>query len=400
MKKNNPDKEKNYWVNKKAIVVFHEATTGLAYDLRDYLLKQGIRELLFISHPLIYLKENLKKSSRYELYRQNKLIKTKTAFHWVLPAPLLYLKDFFYTIFWCMTISRKYDLFFGIDNLNAFSGCFLRLLKRVERVIYYVIDYVPQRFTNKPLNEIYHRIEKFSAQHCDWTWNLSPRMIEARRKKWQRNFPHQLVVWHGVNFERIKKVPFEDINRYEIIYMGTIFKRQGIQLIVETLPLLIKKIPQIRLTIIGKGPYEEELIKLVSKLELNNCVAFLGYIPDHMEIENRIARSAIALALYDPRDDNFVYYTDPGKVKIYLGAGVPVIITDATAIAREIKKAKCGFLVNYNREELLAVLLNFFSNQDLMIKYRANTLEFAKNYDWNYLFSKALDPLTGGSKVK
>ena len=40
-----------------AVIVIHEETTGLAYDLRDYLLKQGIRELLFIAHPLLYLKK-------------------------------------------------------------------------------------------------------------------------------------------------------------------------------------------------------------------------------------------------------------------------------------------------------------------------------------------------------
>ena len=43
-----------------AVIVIHEETTGLAYDLRDYLLKQGIRELLFIAHPLLYLKKNFK----------------------------------------------------------------------------------------------------------------------------------------------------------------------------------------------------------------------------------------------------------------------------------------------------------------------------------------------------
>lgn len=391
---------KTFWQNRRTVIVIHEATTGLAYDLRDYLLKQDIQELLFISHPLIYLKENLKKSSRYELYKKNKLIKTKTAFHWVLPAPLLYLKDFFYTIFWCMTISRKYDIFFGVDNLNAFSGCVLRLLKRVERVIYYVIDYVPQRFTNKSLNEIYHRIEKFSAQHCDWTWNLSPRMIEARRKKWHRDFPHQLVVWHGVNFARIKRVPFEEINKGEILYMGTLLKKQGVQLVIESLPYIIKKAPMVRLTIIGQGPYEAELKKLVQKLNLEKYVEFLGYIPNHRKVEDRIARAAIAVALYDRKYDDFSYYTDPGKIKIYLGAGVPVVMTDVPYVAREVEKARCGFIVEYKRGKLVNTLLKFFSNKKIMRDYRLNALKFAKKYDWNSVFAKALIPLIASYNAK
>ena len=73
------ENSKIYWAKSKAVIVIHEATTGFAYDLRDYLLKLGIQELLFIAHPLLYLKENFKKSSRYELYRNGKLIKSKVA---------------------------------------------------------------------------------------------------------------------------------------------------------------------------------------------------------------------------------------------------------------------------------------------------------------------------------
>lgn len=391
---------KTFWQNRRTIIVIHEATTGLAYDLRDYLLKQSVQELLFISHPLIYLKENLKKSSKYELYRRGKLIKSKRAFHWILPEPFLYLKDFFYTIFWCLRTGGKYNIFFGVDNLNAFSGCVLRFLTRVDRVIYYVIDYVPQRFSNKLLNDIYHRIEKFCAKYCDWTWNLSPRMIEARRKKWHMDFPHQLVVWHGVNFARIKRVPFENINETEILYMGTLLKKQGVQLVIESLPFIIKKAPKVRLTIIGKGPYERELKKLVDKLSLEKYVDFLGYIPSHQEVENRIARAAITIALYDRKHDDFSYYSDPGKIKTYLGAGVPVVMTDVPYVAREVEKARCGFIVQYKRDELVETLVKFLLNKKLMKSYRINALNFAKKYDWDSVFAKALAPLTASYNAK
>ncbi|MEK7502031.1 MAG: glycosyltransferase [Patescibacteria group bacterium] len=373
-----------------AVIVIHEETTGLAYDLRDYLLKQGIRELLFIAHPLLYLKKNFKNSSRYEFYRDSKLVKSHTAFHWILPEPLLYIKDFLYTVLWCMTIGSKYRLFFGVGNLNAFSGYVLKLLSRVDKVIYYVIDYVPQRFYNKLLNTIYHKIEKFCAQHSDWTWNLSPRMIQGRSKKWNMKFPNQLIVPHGVNFNRIKRVSFENINKREIIYMGTILRKQGIQLVINSLPQILKKIPEIRFTIIGKGPYETELKKLIKKLRLEKYVEFLGYIRNHKDVENRIAKAALAIALYDRRYDEFSYYADPGKIKNYLGAGVPVIMTDVPYVAEEIAKNKCGFIVQYSKKDLLDILLKFFSDKKLMKEYRYNAVRFAKKYDWDKVFASAL----------
>lgn len=377
----------------RAVIVIHEATTGLAYDLRDYLLKVGFKELLFIAHPLLYLKENFKNSSHYALYRNSKLVKSNTAFHWVLPEPLLYTKDFFYTILWCMTGGSKYDLFFGVGNLNAFSGYVLRLLGRVDKVIYYVIDYVPKRFNNTLLNWFYHRVEKFCAQHCDWTWNLSPRMIEGRSKRWHMYFPNQLVVRHGVNVSRIKKVSFKDLNKRELLYMGTILKKQGIQLIISSLPYILKRIPDVTFTIIGKGPYEVELKKLVRKLDLEKHVKFLGYIPDHRRMEDRIAKAAIAIALYNRRHDDFTYFADPGKIKNYLGAAVPVIMTDVPYVAREVAAAKCGFIVHYQKNELKETILRFLSNERLMHEYRKNALYFARKFDWDRIFFQALRPV-------
>lgn len=384
---------KSFWGKSKAVIVIHEATTGIAYDLRDYLLKSGIQELLFIAHPLLYLKENFKKSSRYELYRNGKLVKRKAAFHWILPEPLLYIKDFFYTVLWCMAISNKYTIFFGVGNLNAFSGNFLKLLNRIDKVIYYVIDYVPQRFNNKLLNGIYHRIEKLCAKKSDWIWNLSPRMIEARSKRWNMNFPNQLVVPHGVHIARIKRVFFDKINKSEILYMGMLLEKQGIQLVIESLPYILKKIPNLKLTIIGKGPYEYHLKELVKKLSLEKYIEFLGYIPSHQDLENRIAKAAIAIALYNREYDQFSYFADPGKIKNYLGAGVPVILTDVPYVAREVVKAKCGFIIEYSKTELIHVLTEYFRDKQLMRTYRKNALDFAEKYDWDIVFAKALAPL-------
>lgn len=375
---------------KNAVIVIHEATSGLAYDLRDYLLRQGITELLFIAHPLLYLKENFKNSSRCEIYKNGKLVKNNNTPHWILPESLLYVKDVFYTVIWNFTKISKSNIFFGVGNLNAFSGLILRFMGRTDKVIYYVIDYVPQRFNNKLLNWIYHRIEKFAAENSDWTWNLSPRMIDGREKKWKKKFPNQLVVPHGVHANRIKRLPIDKINRTEILYMGTLLKKQGIQLVIQILPLIVKKIPTIHLTIVGKGPYEKELKQLTKQMNLDGHVSFLGYIENHKDMENRIAKATLAIALYDRRYDEFSYYSDPGKIKNYLGAGVPVVMTDVPYVAKEVVESRCGFIVQYKKKELLEVLFEFFSNENLMKEYRQNAVKFAKRYEWNGIFANAL----------
>src|SRR3989338_6006545 len=366
-----------FWLNRRAIIVLHEATTGPGHDLRDYLLQRKVKELLFISHPLLYLPENFKNSSRYELYKKGKLVKNKVAFHWILPEYLLYIKDFLYTFFWSMTLIKKSDVFFG----------------HIDTIVYYPIDYVPERFHNKVLNLIYHHVEKFCAQHSDWTWNFSPRVIEARNKRWGITFKNQLIVPNGVHFNRIKRLPFERIHKREIIYMGTLFERQGVQLVIESLPEVIKKIPGVKFVVIGKGPYESALKKLVKKLKVGKYVEFLGYISNHAVMENRIAQAALAVALYDKRYDDFSYYGTPGKIKNYLGAGVPIVMTDVPYGVKQVEDAQCGFIVKYSKEELADKLVDFFSNEKIMKSYRLNALKFAKKYDWDRIFAKALRPV-------
>lgn len=53
---------------------------------------------------------------------------------------------------------------------------------------------------------------------------------------------------------------------------------KGIDHVIQTLPLLIKKIPNIKFTIIGKGDDKLRLQKICTKLKVNDYVNFRGYV--------------------------------------------------------------------------------------------------------------------------
>ncbi len=375
---------------KTAVIVIHESSGGPGHDLKNFLLANNIKELLLISHPLLYFKEGFKKSSKFELYKKGRLVKEGTSFHWSFPEPFLYIKDFVYTVFWTYKFCRNTDLFFGVGNLNAFSGLFIRLFFEKMKVVYYVIDYVPERFKNSILNFIYHSVEKASAQFANLTWNLSPRMIEGREVKWKRLFSNQVVVPYGIYFDRIKRIPYNKINKHEIIFMGALLEKQGVQLVINALPLIIKKIPDAKFTIIGKGPYEDNLKKLVIKLRLGKHVSFLGYIESHEKMENRIAKAAIAVALYDPKKADFSYYADPGKIKNYLGAGVPVIMTDVPYVARQTENSRCGFIVEYKAKFVADALIKIFSDGKILSEYKDNAVEFGSHLDWKKIYKEGI----------
>lgn len=372
------------------IIVTHEATTGPALDLRDYLIPKT-KSLLFISHPLLFVPTSYARSSYFELYKNGKLRKRHIAFHFKGPELLHYLKDSILTFYWAATSHVEWDLYVGNGNLNAFVGLILRVFKKTNKTIFYCIDYVPVRFENQTLNNFYHWIDRLAVQFCDKTWNLSHRMVAARKKKWKKDFSRQITVPIGAWVKRIKRVPFSQVNPSEIIFMGGIMEKQGIQLVIKALVKIKNKIPDVKFVIIGQGPYENNLKDLTAKLKLENHVDFLGYIEDHREVENRLAKSALAMAMYNPHNNPFTYYTDPGKVKAYIAAGVPVVITDLPYVAKQVEQRKCGIIVEYNEASLANKIIDLLKDKKNLNQYKENAVKFAKEFDWNVVFKKALD---------
>lgn len=178
------------------VIVVHQAIpVGPSYDLKKFFIKHKVNELLFITHPLIYLKEFYKDSSSYFLYKNGDKIESKTAFHWVMPNTFLYIKDFVYSIIWVYLQKKKFSIFVGADPLNALAGLFLKKIGRVEKVVYYAIDYFPKRFKNPILNWIYHFIDKLSVRYSDEIWNLSETMIIARKMGKKKQFVVPVGVW-------------------------------------------------------------------------------------------------------------------------------------------------------------------------------------------------------------
>lgn len=371
------------------VIVTHESTTGPAHDLRDYLIDKT-HQLLFISHPLLFVETSYSKSSYYQFYKKGRLIKKHVARHYKAPELLLYIKDSILTLLWSTKVIKNCDIFVGNGNMNAFAGLILKWIGKVKYNVFYCIDYVPRRFENNFINNFYHLIDKISVEKSDMTWNLSQRMVEARKAKWGIDFPKQITVPIGAWVQRIKRVPFNEVNKKEIIYLGALLEKQGIQLVIKAIAKVKKQIPSITFRIIGRGPYEGELKALVKRLHLEDNVIFMGYVEDHRDVENMLARSALAMAVYNPQNNPFTYYTDPGKVKSYIAAGVPVLITDFPYVALQVERKKCGIIVEYNETSIAKEIYKFLKDPELLKEYKTNALNFAKEFDWNKVFSTAL----------
>ncbi len=372
--------------NVNVVIATHVFATGPSQELEEY-LQRKVKTLMFIGHPFSYAQDV---QSFYEIYKKGKLSKKEKGRIWSLPEPVMYLKDFAYTIFWVFKSKEQLELFVGVDPLNALAGVLLNKIGRVRTVIMYTIDYVPQRFSNRLLNRLYHQIDSYCVKKCQKIWNLSPRMAEERTKKNVLKDDRQIVVPIGVNFDRIKRLPFKEINRKWIAYMGHLRKGQGLELIVETLPRVVKEIPDVQLLIIGTGELENSLKKRIAELGINKNVEFKGFIKDHKNVENMLTKCAVGLAVYEPSPDSMTQYTDPSKPKQFMACGLPVIITAVPWVAEEIEKKHMGLVIKYNENALAEAVIKLLKDDKLYIESRENAINFASTLNWDKIFDNAL----------
>jgi glycosyltransferase involved in cell wall biosynthesis len=377
------------------VIVSHVAATGHPQELEVFLKKRSDK-LLFIGHPFFYAKQKEPSAILYEKGLQKGKIKISLTSG---PEVFLYLRDFLATFYFLFKFKLRFQIYVGVDPLNAFAGLLLKRLGYVKIVVFYVIDYVPTRFPNSILNSVYHSIDKLCVKKADYTWNLATAMSDARERRGiRKNETNQMTVPTGTHFEKNSYLPVEQIRRTDLAFLSHLRKGQGIELILEAMPTIIKAIPSVRLLVIGTGPLEEFFKEEVKKQKIANNVVFLGFIEDHDKIEKIISKCGVGLAPYVPDPKSFTWYADPGKPKVYLGCGIPVVITRVPEVAGEIEKAGAGIAIKYFKDELAAAVVKLLTDDDLYRQYRLKAIEFASKHTWDEVFRKALNEVVATSK--
>jgi len=281
---------------------------------------------------------------------------------------------------------------FGCEMGSVYwHGRIVCFLWKVQKTIYWAIDFVPKdRFTEGIKNKIYHFINVRGYKNADEMWDLGVRMAEAREKFLdfkKGDYRKHRVVPYGMWTEEVQRYSFAKCEQKTLVFMGHLLEKQGVQLVIRAMPQILKRIPDFRFKIIGAGPYQESLKKLAQEKNVSDYCNFLGKIDDIRELENEVAKSAIAIAPYIKELDTWTYYTDPGKVKTYVACGVPILLTNVPWNAEDLQKNECGFIISEDRDNLVKKIVELLQEEKNQ-EFRENCKKYAKTFDYNSIFSQ------------
>lgn len=361
-------------------IVSNGFADGPAQALRDYLVARDVR-VVTIFHPLTPEQGT---RHRITVYDNGAQVKEKSV-RLPLRPPASFALDPFVPL-----LPPHVDAWFGFNPLASARGLVARRQRRARQVVLWSVDFVPDRFGSGTLRtRVYDRLDRLSCLRADARVELSvaARSARDRRHDLRPGSAPAFVVPMGAWIDRVPTTPPNGFLRRRVVFLGHLVERQG----VGTLLAALSTLDDVAADVIGTGPLELELREQAEHASLD--VTFHGYVADHREVEQLLSRSSVAVAPYARTEETFTRYADPGKLKAYVAAGLPVVLTDVPPNAGELESEAGAEVVADDPAALAAAIARALASPAAWQARRESALAYARRFDWNALLGNLLAEL-------
>ena len=156
----------------------------------------------------------------------------------------------------------------------------------------------------------------------------------------------------GIDTEHFKPVDARDLreslglrHKKVIVSVGRLVHRKGQDFLIESMPLILKSVPEAHVLMVGQGPYRQHLEALVKKHGLTDNVTFIGRI-HYADLPRYICAGDIFAM---PSRSRFAGLEVEGLGIVYLEAsscGLPVIAGKSGGAPDAVLEGETGFIVD------------------------------------------------------
>jgi glycosyltransferase involved in cell wall biosynthesis len=204
------------------------------------------------------------------------------------------------------------------------------------------------------------------------------------------------VIYNGVDILKFKPRPNRAELRREfelegkkkiVLFVGRLYHRKGLEILLHSIPSVLRDVKEVKIAISGTGfkNKEESLRKLARKLEIEDYVSFLGYVPDEKLPDLYAASDIFVLpAIYE----NF-----PFAILEAQATGLPVITTKVGGIPEFLVDNENGFLIDPgDSDQLSQKILTLLQDPKLSREMgeRGRRL-IEEKFSWGLITSQVID---------
>ncbi|MCE9643059.1 MAG: glycosyltransferase [Candidatus Andersenbacteria bacterium] len=206
-----------------------------------------------------------------------------------------------------------------------------------NQYIFWIFDYFPNE---TGFMFIYHALVNFYNRRLGIVLYLSPTLKQLHPTSTKKQSLIRKIVPFGIRDVRPRRYP----QKNRIGYIGTLTEGKGLFLLLK----ILQENENIYLDIIGNGSLRSSLEEYTALHRLSNRVSFFGFVPDK-ELHSITKKWEVSVALYESKPLDYTEFTDPGKIKLYIQLGIPVIMTRVSLMHTEITANKAGVVVPYTQ---------------------------------------------------
>ncbi|KON31306.1 hypothetical protein AC477_04250 [miscellaneous Crenarchaeota group-1 archaeon SG8-32-1] len=204
------------------------------------------------------------------------------------------------------------------------------------------------------------------------------------------------VIYNGVDVEKFKPRSNRAELRREfgleedkkiILFVGRLYHRKGLEILLHSIPSVLKQVSNVKFVISGKGFKQKEasLRNLVKELGIEEHVTFLGYVPDE-KLPHLYSTSDIFVlpAIYE----NF-----PFAILEAQSTGLPVIATNVGGIPEFLIDNENGFVISPgDSAQLIQRILDLLQNGKLARKMGDHGRRLIEQkLDWRLITGQVID---------
>ena len=342
-------------------------------------------------------------------------------FESLLLIPFLTVISFMKVLY--ISLKYKVDVIHDRGYIFGGSGTFAGWILRKKRILQvddnWIVAYKVASGekglikTNSVMEKIakYYLRLMFSATNKICT--VSGSLADSLSKEYDINREKFEIVPNGADTERFNSnIDGSEIRKEfkiskstpVVTFVGEIAKWQGIDDIINAVPLVIKKYPHIKFLIVGgyynnptKIAFKYHLDKLVEKHDIKENVIFAGIQP-YDKIPSILSASDICLAPFSEEGKEHTYGFSPLKIFEYMASGKSIITTNLSWI-REIVDESNAIIIPPNDSNALAKEINsLIDNPNHAIQLGKNARKKAsQKYSWGSISEKLMNVY---SKIK
>ena len=174
-----------------------------------------------------------------------------------------------------------------------------------------------------------------------------------------------------------------------IISVGRLVHRKGQDKLIAALPAIKSAVPNVHLVLVGVGPYQDYLEKLALKLNVSDCVTFIGRI-NYAELPKYICLGDIFAM---PSRSRFFGLEVEGLGIVYLEAsacGLPVVGGKSGGAPDAVLVGETGVVVDgTNSSEIAEACIDLLNNPELCALMGANGRSWIiENWRWEIWASR------------